>query len=201
MENLTGRLLVAVPRAPEQAEDGGIVEVIDLEADSSDVFDRSVVLVLHHDDEGAHGLVLNRPLTARVDAVLPTWQDHVALPQRLFQGGPVQLDSALGLVSVLRQDSTLGVKLLFGSVGLIDLDAPPEVVMPEVDALRIFAGYAGWTSGQVEREIMDGSWFVVDAQDQDVFSDDPSGLWQQVLRRQGGTVAYVASFPQDPSQN
>ena len=79
--DLSGSLLVATP----QIEEG--------------VFARSVVLLLHHDAEGAQGVVLNRPLDARVDAVLPDWQPHVTAPATLFEGGPVGLDSALGLVT------------------------------------------------------------------------------------------------------
>ncbi|MDE9367783.1 YqgE/AlgH family protein [Luteipulveratus sp. YIM 133132] len=189
MTDLTGRLLVAAPRP------GGD------EAVEGDVFDRSVVLVLHHDDDGAHGLVLNRPLGADVDAVLPGWQEHVSSPQCLFQGGPVSLDSALGLVSVPGADSSLGIKRLFGAVGLVDLDAPPVVVMPEVAALRIFAGYAGWTGGQLEGEIRTGSWYVVDAEARDAFTEQPDDLWGEVLRRQSGALRLVATYPADPSMN
>lgn len=187
---LTGRLLVAVPHAAD--ENSG---------DDSDLFDRSVVLLLHHDDEGAHGLVLNRPLPADVDAVLPGWQQHVRSPQRVFQGGPVELDSALGLVSVPGHDASIGIKRLFGAVGLVDLDAPPVVVMPEIAAMRIFAGYAGWDSGQLEREIHSGHWFVVDAEAGDAFTDEPGLLWTQVLRRQPGTLSLVSTFPVDPAMN
>lgn len=188
MDDLTGQLLVAVPRPDD-------------EIDEDDVFARSVVLVLHHDDEGAHGLVLNRPLDAGVDVVLPGWQEHVAAPQSLFQGGPVQLDSALALASVPGHDTTLGIKRLFGSVGLVDLDAPPVVVMPEVSELRIYAGYSGWGSGQLEGEVRRGMWFVVEAEASDAFTRAPNDLWVQVLRRQRSTLALVSTFPPDPSLN
>lgn len=180
----TGRLLVATP----QIEEG--------------VFRRSVVLVLHHDDEGAQGVVLNRPIDADVDAVLPGWEAHASDPAKVFQGGPVQLDSALGLVAVPGDaPAPAGVKRLFGSVALLDLDTPPVLVVPEVAGLRIFAGYAGWSSGQLEEEIRTGSWFVVDAEVADAFTEDPDGLWRAVLRRQAGTLRWVAWFPDDPSQN
>ena len=140
----TGQLLVATP----QIEEG--------------VFRRSVVLVLHHDDDGAQGLVLNRPIDADVDAVLPGWEEHATRPAKVFQGGPVQLDSALGLVAVPGDSpEPTGVRRLFGSVALVDLDTPPTLVVPEVAGLRIFAGYAGWSPGQLEDEIVTGSWFVV----------------------------------------
>lgn len=188
MDNLTGRLLVAIPRPDDEDDD-------------EDVFARSVVLVLHHDEEGAHGLVLNRRLNADVDVVLPGWETHVTEPHSLFQGGPVQLDSALALATVPGGDTTLGIKRLFGSVGLVDLDAPPVIVMPEVSALRIYAGYSGWEAGQLEEEIRRDTWFVVDAESSDAFSTSPDGLWSQVLRRQRGSLALVSTFPADPSMN
>ncbi|WP_370639641.1 YqgE/AlgH family protein [Allobranchiibius sp. GilTou73] len=137
MDDLTGRLLIASPRE-------GIGSEEDAEGD---VFDRSVVLVLHHDDDGAHGLVLNRPLAADVDSVLPGWQEHVNAPPLIFQGGPVSMDTALGLVRMPGTTESVGIKRLFGAVGLVDLDAPPLVVVPEVAGIRIFAGYAGWSGG------------------------------------------------------
>lgn len=182
---LTGQLLVATPQIGEG------------------VFHRSVVLLLHHDDEGAQGLVLNRPLDADVDAVLPGWQDHVTAPGQLFQGGPVGLDSALALATVPGGDGEdpLGVKRLFGGLCLVDLDTPPVIVIPEIAGLRIFAGYAGWTSGQLEDEILEGSWYVVDSEPRDAFSAHPDRLWVDVLRRQRGPLALVSTFPADPALN
>lgn len=189
MDDLTSKLLVSVPRERSLVDD-------------QDVFDRSVVLVLHHDEEGAHGLILNRPLSADVDAVLPGWQEHVSAPDRLFQGGPVSLDTALGLASMPGDDDeTLGVRRIFGGVCLVDLDAPPPVVVPMLAALRIYAGYAGWAPAQLEGEIEAGYWFVVDAEASDPFSDDPADLWQNVLLRQRSALAFAASFPDDPDQN
>ncbi|MEO6143318.1 MAG: YqgE/AlgH family protein, partial [Dermatophilaceae bacterium] len=108
----TGKLLVATPQT------GG------------DVFRRSVVLVLHHDQEGAQGVVLNHPLAAPVSSVLPPWHDYVTDPPAVFQGGPVALDSALGLVTVPGDhQEPMGVRLLFGGIGLVDLDIPPLVVV------------------------------------------------------------------------
>lgn len=167
-----------------------------------DVFDRSVVLVLHHDEEGAHGLILNRPLSAEVDTVLPGWQEHVTTPDYIFQGGPVSLDTALALASsTSEEDESLGIRTLFGDMCLVDLDAPPPIVAPVVTSLRIYAGYAGWGSGQLEGEIEAGMWFVVDALTGDAFSGDPDELWARVLRRQRTPAAFAASFPEDVDLN
>ncbi len=67
--------------------------------------------------------------------------------------------------------------------------------------MRIFAGYAGWGSGQLEGEIGDGAWYVVDSDPDDVFNLDPAGLWRQVLRRQRDQMAFVSTYPDDPSRN
>ena len=185
IEFSTGRLLVATPRT------------------IGEVFRRSVVLVLQHDEDGAQGVVLNRPMPAPVSAVLPYWQDYVTDPSNVFQGGPVAMDSALGLVTVPgdKAEVPMGVRLLFGGIGLVDLDIPPIVVMPEVAGLRIFAGYAGWSPGQLDQEIRAGGWYVVEAEARDAFSSEPETLWSQVLRRQRGNIALVASFPDDPTMN
>ncbi|GAB2682640.1 YqgE/AlgH family protein [Thalassiella azotivora] len=181
---LTGQLLVATPRLEHPT------------------FRRTVVLLLDHGDDGALGVVVNRPTDLDVDAVLPTWQPYVAHPGRLFQGGPVATDSALGLVALRGgPDEPLGVRGIGDHLGLVDLDTPPEVVVAEVDAVRIFAGYSGWSPGQLEDEIAEGSWFVLPAEPADAFSADPEELWPAVLRRQGGDLALVATFPDDPSMN
>lgn len=183
---LTGRLLVATPQLEHEQ------------------FRRTVVLLLDHGEDGALGVVVNRPTDVDVDAVLPAWQPFVTVPGRLFQGGPVALDSALGVVAVpgdATAEEPLGVRRVVGSLGLVDLDTPPEVVVPEVSGLRIFAGYAGWGPGQLEAEIVTGSWYVVESEPRDAFSDRPEDLWAEVLRRQGGDLALVASFPDDPAMN
>ena len=184
IDNATGKLLVATPRT------GG------------KIFRRSVVLVLQHDGGGAQGVILNHPLNVPVSSVLPSWQDYVTDPPNVFQGGPVSLDSALGLVTVPgdRQEPT-GVRLLFGGLGLVDLDVPPLVVMPGVAGLRIFAGYAGWSQGQLDQEIRDGGWYVVESEARDAFTAEPQRLWATVLRRQRGNLAFVASLPEDPTLN
>jgi putative transcriptional regulator len=181
---LTGCLLVASPVLEDEN------------------FRRAVVLMLDHGEDGALGLVVNRPMEVDVSSVLPAWQPYTTAPGRLFQGGPVQLDSALGLVAVPGTGSgPIGVRLLIGSVGLVDLDAPPEVIAPGLAGLRIFAGYAGWSPGQLENEIGQGSWYVVDSEPRDAFSDRPERLWPDVLRRQRGRLAMVSTYPDDPTQN
>ena len=183
--DLSGNLLVATP----QIEDG--------------VFCRSVVLLLHHDAEGAQGVVLNRPMEARVDAVLPDWQAHATAPAVLFEGGPVGLDSALGLVTVPGGTSSpWGSSGSSAGLGLVDLDTPPAIVVPEVAGLRIFAGYAGWSPGQLEDEVGVGQLVRRGGRGtRRLRRTDPEQLWTRVLRRQRDHLAFVATFPADPEMN
>lgn len=184
MDSLAGRLLVSTP----EITDG--------------VFERSVVLLLAHDEQTAEGVVLNKPVQAPIDAVLPGWQDGASEPQMVFQGGPVQTDSAVGLVGVPGDGAPPeGVKRLFGAIGLVDLDTEQSQVWPSISALRIFAGYAGWGADQLADEIERGGWFVVDAEIGDVFDAEPETLWRRVLRRQRGLMAWVSTYPDDPSHN
>ena len=181
---LSGRLLIASPMLEDEN------------------FRRTVILVLDHGDDGALGLVVNRPMEVDVSSVLPAWQPYTTAPGRLFQGGPVQLDSALGLVALPGNGvEPIGIRLLIGSIGLVDLDAPPEVVVTGLAGLRIFAGYAGWAAGQLESEIAQGAWYVVESEPRDAFTDNPKRLWHEVLRRQRGRLAMVSTYPDDPTQN
>ncbi|MFX0537789.1 YqgE/AlgH family protein [Ornithinimicrobium sp. Y1847] len=183
--DVTGKLLVATPL-------------------TGDVFERSVVLVLHHDEEGAHGLVLNQPLDATVDVVLPQWQPFVTDPGVLFKGGPVGTDTAMGLVSLPghgQEDAPLGTQVLFGGIGLVDLDAPAPLVVPELGAFRIFVGYSGWGAGQLDTEIAQGAWYVIPREPRDAFHDDTQDLWREILLRQRSSLSLVTTWTEDPELN
>lgn len=164
-------------------------------------FRRTVVLVLRHDDEGALGVVLNRPLEVRVGEVLPAWAATVTPPAVLFQGGPVGLDGALGLVTLTPSADQTFLDRLVGPFGLVDLERDPADGVPGVTGVRVFAGHSGWGEGQLEAEVAAGDWYVLDADQADATTPDPDALWRHVLRRQGGALAIVSTFPEDPSLN
>ena len=181
-----GRLLVANPLLPDPN------------------FDRTVVLVLAYSEEGALGVVLNRPSETGVGVPLAPWEDLAADPAVLFVGGPVQHQSVICLA---RPDRSAGPGAVEGftpvtpEVGTLDLDLDPDLVGSSFRQLRIFAGYAGWSAGQLEGEIDAGAWWVLDGEAGDPFSVDPDNLWKQILRRQRPPLAYVAYFPDDPDDN
>jgi putative transcriptional regulator len=183
MASHTGKLLLATPNLRDPN------------------FARSVVLVLDHDGDGALGVVINRPSELPLAAVLPLWADVVSTPQLLFAGGPVSPESALAVGLLSGADPGLGVKRLTSDFGLVDLDTSPDDLAPALVGLRVFSGYAGWGSDQLEREIVEGSWYVVNALPTDLLDPHPEGLWRTILRRQPGEMAYLATFPDDPDLN
>lgn len=177
----TGRLLVALP-------------VLD-----DPNFARTVVFVLEHDDEGALGLVLNRPTTTPIGEVLEGWDDLAAAPARLYGGGPVEPQAVVGL-AVARPTASAGIGIV-GQIRTVDPTGDPAMLAEEVERARIFAGYAGWSPGQLEDEVAEGAWLVVDAEPDDVVTDRPEELWQDVVARQGGSLRLLATFPDDPRLN
>jgi putative transcriptional regulator len=152
-------------------------------------FHRSVVYLLEHNAEGTLGVVINRPSSTPVEAALPAWRDLATSPAVLFEGGPVQPDGALCLGA-----TTTGVES-------VDLDGDSGAVVGEVNALRVFAGYAGWSAGQLEGELEQDAWWVVPGSPADLFTADPEHLWSRVLRRQPPPLAFASTFPEDPSRN
>jgi putative transcriptional regulator len=170
-------------------------------------FRRTVVLIVEHEEiEGTLGVVLNRPTTVGVGQVLEQWTELATEPSVVFRGGPVAPNSALALALVLGTDEPVGWRALDGApamsrLGLLDLDTPPGLLATDITNLRVYAGYAGWSPGQLEAEIDEGAWYVLPAEPSDVFAAEPEQLWRSVLHRQDGDIAFLATYPDDPSLN
>ena len=180
MDTLQGQLLIASP---------GLLDPN---------FRRTVVLVTEHNEEGAAGLVLNRPSPTEVSEVVPLLEPLVDDGEQVWVGGPVQPNAVLVLGEFLDPDDA--AVPLFGSLGFPSLDEPDEVV-PMTTRRRVFAGYAGWGSGQLEDELAREDWIVEPALPDDAFTEAPEELWRDVLRRKGGIYELVARMPEDPSVN
>jgi putative transcriptional regulator len=180
MDSLAGQLLIASP---------GLLDPN---------FDRTVVLVTEHGEEGSAGLVLNRPSPAAVAEVVPQLEPLVDDGEQVWLGGPVQPNAVLVLGEFPDPDDA--AVPLFGALGFPSLDEPDEVV-PVTTRRRVFAGYAGWGAGQLEDELAREDWIVEPALPDDAFTELPEDLWAEVLRRKGGVYELVARMPEDPSVN
>lgn len=164
-------------------------------------FDRSVVLMIEHNPEGAMGLVLNRSTDVAVEDVLPGWGDLATSPAVLHIGGPVEESSGWCLARRTNGVARAGFVPVLGDVGLLDLELDPYVLAAEVSAVRLYAGYSGWGPGQLEDELSQDAWIVAEADRHDPFLADGKELWQRILARQGGHLARLSLFPHDPSLN
>jgi putative transcriptional regulator len=162
-------------------------------------FARAVVYLLEHDGGGTVGVILNRPSHMPVGQILPTWHDAVSGPAVVFGGGPVQPDGALCLGQLELEGP--GVRPVVDGVATVDLDGDAEDIAGRTSQLRIFAGHAGWAPGQLEEELAEGAWWVVEGTPRDLFSDDPRPLWPRVLRRQRPPLSLVSTYPPDPRLN
>lgn len=180
-QRLTGSLLVATPLIGEG------------------IFERAVILVVDHSDEGAFGVILNLPSEVPVDEILPAWGEAVSPPSVIFQGGPVGEDSALGIVVLERGVSLPGLRPFTDTFALVDLDSDPAALHGLL-GVRTFVGYSGWSAGQLEDELAENSWFVVPAEVEDLTADTAT-LYQRVLRRAGGIAALHSTYLASPSLN
>lgn len=161
-------------------------------------FRRAVVYLVHHGLEGTLGVVLNRPGDIPVEDVLPDWAEHVAAPASVFIGGPVERDTPLCLAALRNGEvggSVPGTIAVRGPVALVVLDADPQEIAPKTRGIRVFAGYAGWDSGQLDGELERGDWIVVPGLPDDVIAAPGDDLWARVLRRQGLPTALLATHP------
>ena len=183
MESLRGKLLVAGPRLVDPN------------------FRRTVVLVGAHGEEGAMGIVLNRPSPVSVQEAVPPLSGLDGLAggdEPVYVGGPVQPEAIVVLGEFAEPEAAGAV--VFDAVGFLPGETGPDDV-PALLRSRVYAGYAGWGPGQLERELEEESWIVEPALADDVFTDVPDRLWSVVLDRKGGPFSVLAMMPPDPSLN
>jgi putative transcriptional regulator len=179
--SLKGRLLVATPALFDPN------------------FRRTVVLVGEHGEEGAMGLVLNRPADVTVGEAVPPLAVVAGEESRVHVGGPVQPEAVLVLAEF--EDASLAATIVVGDVGFASSDDDLEALAGATRRARVFAGYAGWGPGQLEAELEEESWLVEPAEGVDLFPEPGDDLFGSVLRRKGGTYRVLALMPEDPSTN
>jgi len=177
-----GRLLVAAPALTDTN------------------FHRTVVLLLEHTEDGAVGVVLNRPSALGAKDTLPD-EFAAALHDEdmIYEGGPVDPQSVILLADFTDPLDPGG--LAVGSIGVVDPTTDFSTLRGRTRAIRAFGGYAGWAGGQLEAELDEDSWIDAPCVPSDVFTVDPEGLWAEVLDRKGGNYRLVARMPLDPGLN
>jgi putative transcriptional regulator len=161
------------------------------------------VFVLDHENAGALGLVLNRPTAVPVDEILGQWHDQAerARPAVIFSGGPVSPGAVIGLVRRPPEGDPVGWHQVLGEIGTVDLSVPPEDQPDSLSGARLFSGYAGWSARQLDEELAEDAWFCLDALEGDLLTGQPERLWHDVLRRQGGEIGLLATYPPHPYLN
>ncbi|NEM07645.1 YqgE/AlgH family protein [Geodermatophilus normandii] len=202
---VTGRRRAAAPRLSTGTLDdvgpGSLLVAMPALTDPN--FAGTVVYVLDHNDTGTLGVVLGRPSQVEIRDVLPGWCDLAVEPGVFHVGGPCETDTALCLAScpgVAAEGA--GLRRVAGDVYLVDLDADPDALDGGLAGLRVFAGYAGWSPGQLAAEVAEGAWACVPGTPGDVLSDlSGPELWRAVLGRQTGRLAVLSTAPADPSAN
>ncbi|WP_424809209.1 YqgE/AlgH family protein [Rhodococcus sp. 27YEA15] len=167
-------------------------------------FRRTVVYMIEHNDAGSLGVVVNRPSGTVVRNVLPQWAPLTTHTSALYIGGPVKRDSALCLGTARNGvdiDGVSGLRRVDGKVVMVDLDSDPAVIAPLVEGIRIFAGYSGWTIGQLDSELERDDWMVISSLPSDVMSPPHVDVWAGVLRRQPLPLSMLASHPIELERN
>lgn len=162
-------------------------------------FWRTIVLVVEHSEEGALGLVLNRPSETTVAEAVPELEELIDSEQSLFIGGPVQPSAVIVLAQF--EDPSDAALMAFADIGVLGTGSAPSEAVAGVRRGRAFVGHAGWGPGQLDNELERGDWILEPARQEDVFSDASRDLWSEVLTRKGGSYALVARMPPDPSVN
>jgi putative transcriptional regulator len=162
-------------------------------------FWRTVVLVVEHTEEGALGLVLNRPSETTVGEAVEELGELVGEGERLFIGGPVQPSAVIVLAQF--EDPGDAALTAFDDVGVLGTSSGPDQLSVGIRQARAFVGHAGWGPGQLDAELDRGDWILEPAILQDAFAIEALELWASVLIRKGGSYALVARMPSDPSYN
>jgi putative transcriptional regulator len=182
MDSLRGKLLLAAPALKDPN------------------FDRTVVFIAEHSEDGAMGLVLNRPSEAPVVDAIPDLTWIADSDDLVYVGGPVAPNGVIVLAEW--EDPSQAVVLVDDDLGFVPGDVEDtDALAAAVRRARVYAGHAGWGPGQLEDELAEEAWIVEAPLREELFSEDPEGLWSAVLRRKGREFALLSTMPPDPSLN
>ncbi len=163
-------------------------------------FERSVVLICEHNEDGTFGLVLNRPIEVKLGEVL---EEFAGNEKELLIGGPVQ-QNTLHYIHKLGDEIAGSIELsngIFWGGNFEQLKFKLISQTLELDKVKFFIGYSGWDYGQLDREIEEKSWFVANLGDNTIFEASAENLWKRVLEIMGGELKLIVNSPSDPRLN
>jgi len=165
------------------------------------LFFRGVILVCEHNASGSFGLLINKPLELELPEEIMSTETLANPHVGIRAGGPVQTNQMMLLHTSPKYPNQtlevcdgifLGGDLQFLQESLIDPNGPE---------IHLYFGYAGWGSGQLEREFLDGNWFICPGNVKTIFHTPPEKIWQLLLREMGGKYATLSMIPEDLSLN
>lgn len=180
MDSLRGQLLIAGPTLEDPN------------------FRRTVVLICVHGEEGALGLVLNRPSELMLGDAVPELTGALGDQGRLWLGGPVAPDSVVLLAEFVEPGESL---VIAGELGLVTDGAGLDSLGERTRRMRAFVGHAGWAPGQLDAEVERDDWILAPLRAADPFDQAAETMWSGALEAMGGRFALVARMPEDPSLN
>jgi putative transcriptional regulator len=163
-------------------------------------FKRSVILLCEHNNEGTFGFIINKKLESTVDDVMPDFP----LPKvHLYLGGPVQTDTIYFLHNkgnLLEGSVNVGNGIFWGG-NFEQLKLYIETNIITENDFRLYIGYSGWDTGQLNDELEEKSWALLENKHEYVFNDEPLLLWNDIAKNIGGEFAVARLFPENPSLN
>jgi putative transcriptional regulator len=177
-----GRILVSEPYLPDPN------------------FERTIILLCEHNDDGSFGFIMNKPSVAKLGEVM---QDLKEIDAPVFIGGPVQQDTLHYIHRLANLEESIEVMegIYWGGNfdQLISLIDTKQVAASDI---KFFLGYSGWSVGQIEEELKEDSWIVSDKVNEELLFDiKAEAMWQYALKRMGGRFSVYSNYPQDPRLN
>lgn len=166
---------------------------------SGDVFSRSVVLVIEHNENGAFGLILNKKNTLATSGMLHLF----GFPIEVYEGGPVEKDKMFFIINGTKV-SDISIPINEEYYLTEDLTSVVKAIADGIlqqENIKIFAGYSGWAGTQLETEILAKMWTVVEVYNLDYVSSNDQGLWKNIMQNLGGEYLLWANSPEDVSMN
>ncbi len=161
-------------------------------------FDRTVILICQHSQEGAFGLVVNRPTEINVSEAT----DLLEIENNLFVGGPVEQNTMhfLHTISEIEESLIITDDIFWGG----DFDSLQKLALKRKitkQNCRFFVGYSGWSELQLEEELKNNTWIISKINPKIIFQHKPEELWAAILKEMGGKYKVYSNYPTDPRLN